>query len=1158
MKHYYFTQKKFNFNNRLKNLSIKLETVHKKITILFLALIITNFASAAGISVTSATPSSGCAATTTSVTIAYTKTGSFSAGNVFTAQLSNSSGSFASPTLIGSVTATGSGSISAIIPSGLTAGTGYLIRVVGSTPSTTSSNSVSYTVIAAVTPAISIALTSGSNPTCSGSSLTFTATPTNGGTTPSYQWKVAGTNAGTNSATFTTSSITDAQTVTCVLTSNASCLTSATATSSGITMTVTATPSTPTPTSNSPVCSTSTLSLSTANVSGASYSWTGPNGFTSSTRNSNITNSTTAATGTYSVTVTKNGCTSPAGTVAAIVNQTVVPSTSISLTSGTNPTCAGSSLSFTASPVNGGTTPSYQWSVGGVNAGTNSPTFTTSSITNGQNVACVMTSNATCASPLTATSNSISITVNAPVTPSVSIAQTSGANPMCAGTSATFTASPVNGGTTPSYQWKINGTNSGTNSSTFTTSSLTNGQSVTCELTSNATCASPAIVTSNSINMTVNSIVTPSVTIAITSGSNPSCSGSSVTFTASAVNGGSTPAYQWQINGSDAGTNSSNFSSSALSDGDIVTTILSSNASCISQSSATSNSISMGINSPPTVVANATQTSVCAGTSITLTGSGATSYSWSHGVSDGVAFVPSSTQTYTVTGTANGCSNTAQTTVVVNACAGATKLTNAYCGATGIALSSYIYCDAVANATDYEFTLTNSSLGYSQSRIRVTYSAINLNTFSGLMYAQTYDVAVRAKVGGVWGPTGISCQITTMPFPSTQLNSTSCGATGLSLSSYIYCDAIAGTSDYEFTITNSGLGYSQVKTRTTYSAIGLNTFTGLAYGQTYNVTVRAKVGGVFSPLGASCQITLMPFPGPQLNSASCGATGLSPTSYIYSESVSGASDYEFTITNSSLGYSQVRTRATYSSIGLNMFSGLLYGQTYNVAVRAKVDGVYGPSGAVCQITLMPFPATQLNSSSCGAAGLTLSSYIYCDAVAGASDYEFTITNTALAYSQAKIRVTYAAINLNAFTGLISGQTYNVTVKAKVSGVWGPSGAICPISLGAAAITSSEQALRTSDETSLNEELISNELIHNVKIYPNPISVSSVLTVEVQKDQAKKLLIFDVMGRIIFEKELNSETTITIGLSELNLDAGLYNLSLIGETDTSNHKIMITK
>ena len=88
------------------------------------------------------------------------------------------------------------------------------------------------------TPAVSIAITSGSNPTCAGGPITFTATPTVGGTNPSYQWKKNGNNVGTNSATYTDSGLT-AGTITVVMTSNSSCASTPTATSNSIAFTVT-------------------------------------------------------------------------------------------------------------------------------------------------------------------------------------------------------------------------------------------------------------------------------------------------------------------------------------------------------------------------------------------------------------------------------------------------------------------------------------------------------------------------------------------------------------------------------------------------------------------------------------------------------------------------------------------------------------------------------------------------------------------------------------------------------------------------------------------------------------------------------------------------------------------------------------------------------
>lgn len=99
------------------------------------------------------------------------------------------------------------------------------------------------------------------------------------------------------------------------------------------------------------------------------------------------------------------------------------------------------------------------------------------------------------------TIDNVQITGCAVVVPSVSI--TSTATTITSGTSVTFTATPTNGGSGPTYQWKNNGSNVGTNSTTYTSSSLVNGDVVTCVMTSNDACASPTTATSNSITMTV-------------------------------------------------------------------------------------------------------------------------------------------------------------------------------------------------------------------------------------------------------------------------------------------------------------------------------------------------------------------------------------------------------------------------------------------------------------------------------------------------------------------------------------------------------------------------------------------------------------------------------------------------------------------------------
>lgn len=200
------------------------------------------------------------------------------------------------------------------------------------------------------------------------------------------------------------------------------------------------------------------------------------------------------------------------GTNRVMTNPGVkTPTVSIASDDADNSITSGTSVTLTATPTNGGSTPAYQWKKNGNNAGTNSATYSDASLANGDKITCVLTSNAACASPTTATSNEITMTVCSPVTPAVSIAANPG-NSITSGTSVTFTATPTDGGTTPAYQWEKNGNDVGTNSATYSDAALANSDKITCVLTSSDACASPTTATSNEITMTVTNACTAEVT----------------------------------------------------------------------------------------------------------------------------------------------------------------------------------------------------------------------------------------------------------------------------------------------------------------------------------------------------------------------------------------------------------------------------------------------------------------------------------------------------------------------------------------------------------------------------------------------------------------------------------------------------------------------
>ncbi|MGB1315493.1 MAG: T9SS type A sorting domain-containing protein, partial [Chitinophagales bacterium] len=492
-----------------------------------------------------------------------------------------------------------------------------------SSPTIVGSNPIAIAVTPSVTPTISISASSTS--VCAGS-VTFTASAANGGSSPVYQWKINGSNVGTNANIFTSSTLSDGDVISCTLTSNANCATATVVNSNNITMSVT-TPAAPVVViseSANNVCE-GTSVIFTTNVTNAGtspvYQWkvNGNNvGTSSATYTSNTLMNGDVVTCQYtSVNACSGSNTVNSNSITMSVETEVTPT--VSINASTTTICSGTSVSFTATATNEGTTPVYQWKVNGVDVGTNSSTFISNTLADNDVVSCVLTSSVSCVSSANASSNSITMSVGSNATPTISI--TSSASSICTGENVTFNATTTNGGTTPVYQWKLNGANVGTNATSFASSSLANGDVVTCVLTSNANCVSSTTANSNAITIIVNTAVTPSVTM--TASASSICSGDNVTFNATATNGGTIPMYQWKLNGNDVGTNSSSYANNALNDGDAVTVVMTSSITCTSVPTATASPVTITVNpsTTPTISITASQTSVCDGSPILFTAS---------------------------------------------------------------------------------------------------------------------------------------------------------------------------------------------------------------------------------------------------------------------------------------------------------------------------------------------------------------------------------------------------------------------------------------------------------------------------------------------------------------------------------------------------------
>ena len=517
------------------------------------------------------------------------------------------------------------------------------------------SNTASVSVVVNQTPAAPTAAASP-NPVCVGSNLTLTATGQAGA---SFSWTYPD-GGGASGSPVTRNSVTSGMAGTYSVSQTvAGCVSTSPGT---VAVVINPVPGITAGSSSTSYCTGGTITLSSAGSGGTpaySYSWSGPGAFSSSTQNPVRSGALVNMSGIYTVIVTDSkGCT--ASTVTNFI--TVNTSPTVIAASNSSSYCSGGSISLTSTPSSGVTPYSFSWSgPAGFSASiqnTSVPSVTTAS-------SGVYSVTVTDANTCTASGSTSAIVVYQ----SPSIAATSNSPAYCSGATINLSSTPTNGTAPYNYTWSgPNGFSANQQNTTRPNATTLASGAYTVTVNDNHGCSASA---------TTSSIVvyqSPSVTAGSTNAAY--CASTTIQLNSTPTSGTTPYGYSWSGPLS-FGSNLQNPSrpNATTSMSGVYTVLITDAHSC----TASASTASIIINPDLVITANS-NTPVCAGGTINLTGSsaGGTSpftYSWG-----GPAAYTSSQQNPSLSGASsamagsyaltitdvNGCSGTTSTNVTVN------------------------------------------------------------------------------------------------------------------------------------------------------------------------------------------------------------------------------------------------------------------------------------------------------------------------------------------------------------------------------------------------------------------------------------------------------------------------------------------------------------
>jgi hypothetical protein len=499
----------------------------------------------------------------------------------------------------------------------------------------------------------------------------------------------------------------------------------------------------------------------------------------------------------------------------------------------------------------------------------------------------------------------------------------------------------------------------------------------------------------------------------------------------------------------------------------------------------------------------------------------------------------SATTTYYAQVANGSCTNNTRTAVVATI-GGCTRIQGTQCGTTLANNTSAIIANTVIGATNYRFEISGPN-GYLQI-LNNTSRWFYLSSLPTYELGQTYSVRVQASLNGgtTYSDYGQACNITTF-YPTTQLQTSQCGATLTSNASAILANTVAGATNYRFEVSGPN-GFFQLVNKST-RLLYLTDLSSYERGQTYSIRVQVSLsnGASYGPFGSACNITT-DFPSTQLPTSQCGITLTSNNSAIVATSVADATNYRFEVTGPN-GYYQLISK-TIRQLYLSDLATYERGQTYSIRVCLSFNNgsTYGPFGSACNITTS-HPRTQIQTSQCGATLTSNTTAIVANPITGVANYRFEVSGPN-GYLQV-VTKTVRQLFLSDLPSYELGQTYSIRVQLRLTNaaIYGPYGTACNIT------TASTMPLAPNSNVELKSM---NEPTFDFEAFPNPSNGDFTISAS----EAGTFNIINELGQLVRTVEITEANGNQVKVENMPNGAYFVTGTLNGELVTK--KVMVVR